>query len=118
MSKPGPDELLQEFTRGFAFDAGLREQLNYEQMNALADMLLGWALHESSDPKRSAWFTGISEGLMAEADSLGPDWSPAEPEELSLIGFMGRIANGDPIRPEQTPKGRQSLGLPSRYLWG
>ena len=117
MSKPGPDELLQEFTRGFAFDECVREQLNYEQMIALADMLLGWALGGSSNPKRSAWLTGIAEGLMAEADLLGPDWSPAEPEELSLIGSMGRIANGDPIRPEQTPKGRQSRGLPSRYSW-
>ena len=118
MSKPGPDELLQEFTRGFALDASLREQFNDEQMIALADTFVGWALHESSDPKRSARFTGIAEGLMAEADSLGPDWSPAEPEELSLIGVLGRIANGDPVKPEHTPKGRLSRGLPSRYSWG
>ncbi len=118
VSNPGPEALLEEFNRGFAFDNHVREELNYDQMNALADMFFGWAFNEGSDPKRTAWLTGMAEGLLEEADTLGPDWSPAEPEELSLIGFMGRIANGDPIRPEQTPKGRQSLGLPSRYLWG
>ena len=116
MANSEMDELLLEFTQGFAFDEHVREQLNYDQMNALADLLLGWALHESGDPKRSAWLTGISEGLLAEAGNLGPDWNPPEPEELSIIGFMGRIANGDPIGPEQTPRGRQDRGLPSRYL--
>jgi hypothetical protein len=45
--------------------------LNYDQLNALADMLLGWALHESSNPKYTAWLTGIAEGLLAEADIVG-----------------------------------------------
>jgi hypothetical protein len=40
-------------------------------LNALADMLLGWALHESSNPKYTAWLTGIAEGLLAEADIVG-----------------------------------------------
>ena len=115
MSKPVPDDLLLDFTRGFAFDESLQQQLNYEQMLALAGMLLGWTLTESIAPKRSAWLTGMSEGLLAEADHLGPDWSPPEPEELSPFGIIGRIANGDPIRPEQTPRGRWDLGLPSRY---
>ncbi len=110
MNKSISDALLQEFSRGFAFDESLRQQLNYEQMIALADMLIGWALDESSDPKRSAWLTGVSEGLLAEAELLGPDWNPPEPEELGLIGFLGRVANGDRIRPEQTPRGRQELG--------
>ena len=39
MSKSVRDELLEEFTLGFAFDERLRQQLNYEQMIALADML-------------------------------------------------------------------------------
>ena len=78
-------------------------------MIALADMLTGWALHNENDPKRSAWLAGVSEGLMAEADLLGPDWNPPEPEKLRLIGFMGRVANGDKVKPEQTPRGRQNL---------
>lgn len=45
--------------------------LNYDQLNTLADMLLGWALHESSNPKYTAWLTGIAEGLLAEADTVG-----------------------------------------------
>ena len=110
MNKSISDELLQEFTRGFAFDESVREQLNCEQMIALADMFIGWAGGESADPKRSAWLTGIAEGLMAEADLLGPDWNPPEPEKLDIIGFLGRRANGDRIRPEQTPRGRQELG--------
>ncbi len=32
-SNPGPDELLEEFDRGFAFDNHVREELNYDQMN-------------------------------------------------------------------------------------
>ncbi len=110
MSKTISDELLQEFSLGFAFDESHRQQLSYEQMVALADTMLGWALDERLDPKRTAWLTGFSEGLLAEADLLGPDWNPPEPDELSPVGFLGRLANGDTIRPEQTPRGRQKLG--------
>ena len=109
MSKSVSDALLQEFTRGFAFDESLREQLSYEQMIALADMFIGWAGYERTDPERSAWLTGLAEGLLAEAHLLGGDWIPTEPEELTIIGFLGRLANGDTIRPEQTPRGRQKL---------
>ena len=111
MNKSISDALLLEFTRGFAFDESHQQQLNYEQMIALAEMFIGWALDKRNDPKRSAWLTGVSEGLFAEADLLGPDWSPPEPEELTLIGFLGRLANGDTYRPEQTPRGRKELGL-------
>ncbi len=110
MSKSLRDELLEEFTLGFAFDESLRQQLNYEQMIALADMFIGWALGKSIDPKRSAFLTGVSEGLLAEADLLGPDWNPPEPEELTVIGVVGRLANGDRVRFEQTPQGRRELG--------
>ncbi len=112
MSKSVRDELLEEFTLGFAFDESLRQQLNHAQMIALADMFLGWALDKENDPKRSAWLTGFSEGLLAEADLVGPDWKPPEPEELTLIGFMARIANGDKIKPEQTPRGRREMRPP------
>jgi TPR repeat protein len=118
VSNPGPEALLEEFNRGFAFDNHVREELNYDQMNALADMFLGWAFNEGSDPKRTAWLTGMAEGLLEEADTLGPDWSPAEPEELSGIGFMARLANGDTTRPEQSPRWRHDHGLPSRYFRG
>ncbi len=97
MSKSLSDELLLEFTRGFAFDESIREQLNYEQMIALADTFIGWSLNESIDPKRSAWLAGFAEGLLAEADLLGPDWNPPEPEELTVIGVAGRLANGDRV---------------------
>jgi hypothetical protein len=111
MSKSVSDEMLEEFTRGFAFDESVRQQLNYEQMIALSDMLTGWALHKESDPKRSAWLNGLSEGLMAEANLLGPDWNPPELEELTLIGFIARIAKGDKVKREQTPRGRQDMWL-------
>lgn len=107
MPNPASDNLLEEFTRGFAFDESLREQLNHEQMIALADVLTGWALDKRTDPKQSAWIKGFSEGLMAEAARLGPNWNPPEPERLSLIGYLGRLANGDRVRPEQTPRGRK-----------
>jgi len=115
MSNPLSDELLQEFTRGFAFDESIQQQLNYEQMIALADTFLGWALDKSNGPKRCAWLAGYAEGLLAEADQLGPDWNPPEPEELTPIAIAGRFVNGDRIRYEQTPKGRRELGLSD---WG
>jgi hypothetical protein len=98
--------LLEEFTIGFAFDERLQQQLNYEQMIALSDMLTGWALGTEFDQKRSAWLAGFSEGLIAEANQLGPDWNPPEPEKLTLIGYMGYIANGDKVKPEQLPSSR------------
>ncbi len=76
VSNPGPEALLEEFNRGFALDNHIREELNYDQLNALADMFFGWAFNEGSDPKRTAWLTGMAEGLLEEADTLGPDWRP------------------------------------------
>ena len=101
------DELRQAFTRGFAFDESHRQQLNYEQMIALSDTFIGWALSKKFDPKQSAWFLGFAEGLLAEADQVGPDWNPPEPETLTPNGFIARIANGDPIRDGQTPRGKE-----------
>jgi hypothetical protein len=75
MGNPGPDELLEQFNRGLVYNGRVREVLNSGQLNALSDMLLGWALHVSTNPKYSAWLTGIAEGLLAEADALGPDWT-------------------------------------------
>ena len=111
MSKSLSDEFLLEFTIGFAFDESIREQLNYQQMIAVADTFIGWSLDESIDPKRSARLAGFAEGLLAEADLLGPDWNPPELEELTPIAIMGRLVNGDKIKYEQTPRGRQDLWL-------
>jgi len=94
--KPKPDELFKEFARGFEFNESVQQQLNYHQMLAVADIFFGWALGETSNAKRTAWLTGIAEGLLAEADQRGPDWDPPEPEEVSLIGWLGRFVNGDP----------------------
>ena len=71
ISTPGPADLLEEFDRGFSFDERIRQEFTYDQRNAFADMFLGWALHESSDPRHSAWLTGAAEGLLVEADTLG-----------------------------------------------
>lgn len=111
MNRSLSDTLLQAFTRGFAFDESLREELSYEQMIALAEMFIGWAGYEGTDPERSAWLTGLAEGLLAEADLVGPEWTPPEPEKLTIIGYLARLANNDPIRPDQTPRGRKELGL-------
>ena len=37
--------------------------------------------------------SGSSEPMKPQ---LGPDWDPPEPEEVSFIGWLGRVANGDP----------------------
>ncbi len=71
MSKPLSDELLQDFTRGFAFDESIREQLNFEQMIAVADTFLGWALDKSNGPKRCAWLPNLtSRSLCRRQDQL------------------------------------------------
>ena len=111
MSKSLSDELLLEFTLGFAFDESIRDQLNYQQMIAVADTFIGWSLDESIDPKWSAWLAGFAEGLLAESDLLGSDWNPPELEVLTPIAIVGRLANGDKLRYEQTPRGREELGF-------
>jgi len=60
MKNSASDELLQEFTRGFAFNKSLLQQLNYEQMIALADVFIRWALSKKFDPKQSAWLVGFA----------------------------------------------------------
>jgi len=92
MNKSITDILLQEYTKGFAFDESVQQQLNYGQMIALADMFFGWTLNENNKPQRSAWLTGYAEGLLAVADQLGTDWDPGEPEKLDVIGVVGRLA--------------------------
>jgi len=86
-------------------DERVRQELNHAQMNALANMFFGWALSGNFDAKQSAWYTGVAEGLLAEAELAGLEWNPPEPEKLGVIGVLGRLANDDPIRPEQTPRG-------------
>ena len=64
MSKSVSDELLEQFTRGFAFDESVRQQLSYKQMIALADMFWDgrciWVvirndLHGSPESPRDFW---------------------------------------------------------------
>ncbi len=55
--------------------------------------------------------TGFAEGLLAEVQLMGPECNPSEPETLSVIGYLGHVANGDKIRHDQTPNGRRELGL-------
>ena len=73
MSKSFSDELLQEFTLGFAFDETIREQLNYEQMIAVADTFLGWALDKSNGPKRCAWLAGYPDNASCSFVALSND---------------------------------------------
>jgi hypothetical protein len=43
-------------------------------------MFFGWALSAKFGPKRFAWLPGVAEGLLVEAELLGEDWNPPEPE--------------------------------------
>ena len=97
------DSLLLDYTRGFAFDESLQEELSHDQMVAFSETLLGWAQDGRMTPERSAWLVGFSEGLAAEAEQLGLDWCPPEPQKLSPIGFIGRFVNGDRVDPSQLP---------------
>ena len=73
----------------------LREQLAYRHMVALADTLEGWAIDARMSPVQTAKTLGMAESLRQLAELVGPDWNPPEPEQLSLMGFLGRQVLGE-----------------------
>jgi hypothetical protein len=70
--------------------AGAAEQLSYLDMINLADTLTGWAMARRVSREWSARLLGWAETMQALADKVGPNWSPPEPETLSLIGILAR----------------------------
>ena len=90
---PTPDELRRIFDQASApMSDHIREQLAYRHMLALAEIFAGWALDRRLTPQQSVMILGWSDSMRALADELGPDWDPPKPENLTLMGFLGRKA--------------------------
>lgn len=70
--------------------AGAREELAYRHMIVLADVFEGWGMDSQASQRRTAQLLGWAESLRRLAHEVGPDWDPPKPEQLSMIGFMGR----------------------------
>jgi hypothetical protein len=81
----------------------LKTQLAYRHMVALADTYEGWAQDRRTLPERSAQILGWAESLRRLADEVGPAWNPSPPPTVSIIGFLGRLALGEPS-PPPTPQ--------------
>lgn len=68
----------------------LRDQLGYRHITHLADVFDGWALDSGISPEQSAQLVGWSDGLRRLAEEVGEGWNPPKPDQLSLMGFLGR----------------------------
>jgi DNA invertase Pin-like site-specific DNA recombinase len=68
----------------------LRDELAYRHMIQLADVFEGWALDEQLNPEQTVKLVGWSESLRQLAELVGPNWDPPAPEQLTLVGLIGR----------------------------
>jgi hypothetical protein len=85
------DELCRIFqTATQEFDA-CEDELSYDDMHHLADVIEGWSMDRNTKPKNSAALLGWAENLRNQANRLGQDWAPEYPERLSIIGFIAKI---------------------------
>lgn len=73
----------------------MREQLAFRHIIALADHFEGWAMDARLSPEQTAKLLGWAESFRQLADLVGPDWNPPEPEQLTLMGFLGRTVLGE-----------------------
>jgi hypothetical protein len=94
-SKESPMPTLDDLARAFEEAArhhwaGTTEQLSHVDMINLADTLTGWAMSRGVSREWSARLLGWADTMQTLADKVGPTWSPPEPRELSLIGFLAR----------------------------
>ena len=91
-----PDDLQRIYEEAAALKAhDLRDQLAYRHMIALADHFEGWALDQRLAPKQTVKLMGWAENMRMLAELVGPEWDPPRPEELSLMGFLGREMLGE-----------------------
>jgi hypothetical protein len=79
-------------------------QLAYRHMIALADALEGWSMDRRTSPEQGAGLLGFAEALRRLAFEVGENWDPPQPEELTLVGFLGRKLLGEPT--PGTPRDR------------
>jgi hypothetical protein len=68
----------------------VKDQLSYKQMLVLMYNYLDWAVEPDTTEEHALQLLGWARGLRQMAELVGEDWSPPEPEHLSLIGFMAR----------------------------
>lgn len=91
-----PDDLRRIFDEAATLKNNhMREQLAFRHMVALADHFEGWAMDVRVDQEQTAKLLGWAESLRQLADLVGPDWDPPRPEQLTLMGFLGRTVLGE-----------------------
>ena len=86
-----PNQLRQIFEQASGpMKEPIRDQLAYRHMIALADNFEGWALDARMTPEQTAKLVGWAESLRSLAEEVGPAWDPPTPDQLTLMGFLGR----------------------------
>jgi hypothetical protein len=69
-----------------------RRALAHRHMLALADLLIGWSLDTQFDADQIRKLLGWADHWERAADEVGPAWNPPEPEHLTLLQLIARIA--------------------------
>jgi hypothetical protein len=103
------DALSEEERRSFQLrcDASIDhmiEQLSYWHMMALASMFENWAVDAGEDGVRYQGVVAVAVALRRLAASVGSAWEPMplERSELTLMGFLGRLATRElPPNPDE-----------------
>ena len=74
--------------------SALKDQLCYDEMLMLADVMEGWMLDETTTPDQAKLLDGVADDIRQLATELGHKWKPEVPQRLSLLGFLGKWASG------------------------
>ena len=80
----------REAERDAARRALYREELSYDRLILMSEMMVGWAQDARMTRELSAKCLALSDDFRQAAEEARLNWSPPEPERLSAISFLGR----------------------------
>lgn len=80
----------------------LKWQLSYDRMLMLSETMLDWASQPGMQDRYSIKLFGWAKGLRTMASDVGEHWDPPEPDNVSLLGFLGRLCEREYERVAET----------------
>lgn len=74
------------------YDEHIKFQLSYNQMICLIYYYLKWAMEDGRTPEQIVKLVRCAKQIHRVMDTVGEEWEPPEPENISFIGYLGRKA--------------------------
>jgi hypothetical protein len=90
---PTRERLLQVFKEAASpLSHDTKDQMGARHMLALAELFESWVFDRRLTPIQTTKLLGWAERFRRLAEEVGPDWDPPPPAQLSVLGYLGRVA--------------------------